>query len=113
MDIKASMNITQETDFIPAGYQNPRKRHGRKSGILLNISIMTFLFVLSYSYLQLTYSTTIILGLGVIGIWRHGWGIMNYSRAMRYKTIQESNKKNAPLPKWEPCYCCDVLQSNK
>lgn len=93
MDIKASMNITQETDFIPAGYQNPRKRHGRKSGILLNISIMTFLFVLSYSYLQLTYSTTIILGLGVIGIWRHGWGIMNYSRAMRYKTIQESNKK--------------------
>lgn len=87
------MNSTHDINFIPKSYLNPLKRNGRKGGIFLNVAILVFLLILSYSFLQLANATTIILGLGIIGIWRHGWGIMNYTRAIRYKALLRQNRK--------------------
>lgn len=92
------MEISRKFYSIPKDYINPLEREGRKVGIFLNSAIMILLFMLSYSFLQLAHSTTIILGLGVIGIWRHGWGIINFVRASQYRALQRTNRQTTINP---------------
>lgn len=72
---------------IPKDYIDPRSRPHQKSGIFLNFAIILLLFVWSHSYLQTSKITTISLQLGIIGIWRHCWGITNFIRAVYYRRL--------------------------
>lgn len=89
----APMKSPPNLNHVPEGYLTPLERDGKERGIFLNIFIVAFLLVCSYSFLQLANSTAIILGLGIIGVWRHGWGIINFARAVHYKSLASRQHK--------------------
>lgn len=68
----------------PSGYIDPRVRRGRFFGTLLNIVVLLLLVSISLSLIEQEGNTSIFLGLGVVGVWRHGWGILNVFRASAY-----------------------------
>lgn len=70
---------------IPMDFHDPRRRPGRIVGTLFNVALMMFLMALSLSSVAaLGGNAAILAGLGLIGIWRHGWGIINFARAILY-----------------------------
>lgn len=80
--------------LAPDSYYDCSNREGRFHGVILNISFIILLATLSYSYLQLMYSATVILGLGVIGVWRHSWGLTNFFRALIYQKRTSIDNEN-------------------
>lgn len=88
------MYAAAEIRHIPSRYKSPLERGGRVRWTFLNVSVVVLLLALSYLFLQLNSPNRgIILGLGVFGFWRHGWGLINFIRAVRYKIVCRRNKK--------------------
>jgi mannuronan synthase len=97
--------MTQEP-VVPPGYRDPRRRNGRGAGAVLNIAVILFMVAWSVSMLNAVAANSVILGLGVIGVWRHGWGLINFIRAVRYQRKCSAAKA---LPPPEPSQSLVVL----
>ena len=69
---------------VPAGYTNPVNSQGLHLAILTNLMILAIVFEFSLLNSNGEFSNTAILGLGIIGVWRHAWGVINYVRAILY-----------------------------
>ena len=85
--------------WVPKGFTDPRSRAGRVPGTVLNISLIFLMVAWSLSLLQSVTVSSLVLGLGIIGIWRHGWGILNFLRALRFRKKSElSSSDDMPDP---------------
>lgn len=83
--------ITQE-------YNDPRDLSWSSSWIitvLLNICLLVLLVTWSSYIASNSGTNTIILGLGVVGIWRHSWGLINFFRATYF--IRSSRDAAKPI----------------
>lgn len=70
---------------IPKGFDDPRQRNGRVAGAILAVGFLVFLLASAYSAMKLGEPNAVILiGIGVLGIWRHSWNFLNFVRAKRF-----------------------------
>lgn len=76
--------------WIPRGFRDPRFRKGLVPGLCANIALLVFMVLWSMALLDSVAASSLMLGLGVIGVWRHGWGLMNFARAQRYRRLSAS-----------------------
>lgn len=76
--------------WIPRGFRDPRYRKGLVAGLCANIALLIFMVLWSMSLLDSIAASSLMLGLGVIGFWRHGWGLVNFVRARRYRGLAAS-----------------------
>ena len=80
----------EQPPIKPPAYTDPRDRiwsAGWVSLALLNIALIAVLCGWSLDIMRQSEYATVALGLGVIGFWRHSWGLLNFFRAMRFQSV--------------------------
>ena len=84
--------------FISENYRDPRKREWSASWVsflVLNLCLLALLCGWSLDVLGRSEYAALALGLGAVGFWRHGWGILNFLRAVQFR--RESSRSDRPL----------------
>ena len=74
--------------FAPPAYKDPRGREwsGRWVAMtVLNIGLIALLGGWSLDVMGQSENVALALGLGVIGVWRHSWGLLNFFRALWFR----------------------------
>ncbi len=70
---------------VPTDFKDPRQREwstGWTGQLALNLVLLSLLCAWSLDIMDRPEYAAIALGLGVIGVWRHGWGLINFARAL-------------------------------
>ncbi len=84
--------------FLSDTYKDPRQREWSaswKSLLILNLCLLVLLCGWSLDVLSRSEYAALALGLGVVGFWRHSWGMLNFLRAVQFR--RESTRSNRPL----------------
>ena len=79
-------------------YNDPRDQSWSSGWIitaLLNICLLVLLITWSSYIVRDRGMNTIVLGLGVVGIWRHSWGLINFLRAAYF--IRSARDATKPI----------------
>lgn len=78
-------------------FESTRSRSKRLAGTALNIAILFFLIDWTLTLTKNNESLSLILGLGIIGLWRHSWGVYNYLRAVRFRNFSKKKTSDYEL----------------
>ena len=81
--------------YVPNAFKDPRQREWSTSWIgllVLNLCLLALLCTWSLDIVNQSAYAELALGLGIVGFWRHGWGILNFLRAIYFghKIIQSN-----------------------
>lgn len=64
---------------------------------VLNVLLLAGLILASLRIARLNGFEGVILGLGVIGVWRHAWGLTNFLRAFAYISARSTSEPKVPI----------------
>lgn len=82
--------------FAPDSFVDPRHREWSLNWIgflALNLCLLTLLCAWSLDVIRGSEYAALAIGLGVIGIWRHSWGMLNFLRAVYFNQVTTRSKR--------------------
>ena len=84
--------------YVPDAFKDPRQREwsaGWIGFLALNLFLLALLCGWSLDIMNQSEFAALALGLGIIGFWRHGWGMVNFLRAIYFR--HETLRGDRPL----------------
>ena len=84
--------------YVPKAFKDPRQKEGTAGwiGLLaLNLCLLAMLCSWSLDVMGQSVYAELALGLGIVGFWRHGWGMLNFLRAILFR--RETCRGDRPL----------------
>ena len=84
--------------IVLQAFRDPRQREWTANWIgmvALNSCLLVLLLFWSMDVMSRSEYATLAFGLGMIGIWRHSWGLVNFLRAILYR--HQTLRKDRPL----------------